>query len=557
MYYELIGKESSKEKWEEVYRTMAVHTQGASPESLFRHRRPMESKSNPSLDYRLSNHQNITKESFDHAIASYVETANNIDVKVNYESLVLDDFLKSYSINNDTKSYNPKTYVLNKVAKHRQTDPNAMLVVIPKHPTVDIIPSYNNELPVFDTESLTKPVRLDIRLIDSDDIEYVDSDVIIFEAGKWEYEKGFHKDYYYALTKDKTVVIYPKKVDADIVYIEYIFYANNLSVLPFIPIASNQVTDDGVTYYIPEFIGAAWFGNLVIGQNSDLQVCETRYSFPVEYRYEQKCQNQLAYTCDITKKHKLHVGGGFCDECGGSGILSDRSPFGTYIIRNSTNSIGEQVEIKAPIGFVTPPSDILKHSADRVDYYLSQMKRALCLLDQNTSNQSGESKRYDMMQKVTMVTNIVTDLFRIYSNMLSVCHEYLDRTPLIISVTFPDDFDVKNANDILYEITEAKKSNLPEIALRKLTKDYFIKKFGESYRDKIDFLMKVDRLFAFGTEDLVKIKAIFGETITNRDLAIHSFGLEVLNDIEDLSDFAKAKTIFDSEIDKYVTQTVI
>lgn len=555
MFLELINSAPSIAKeWSRVYDLMRVHTQGATPLHIFNDRRPMESRNNYSLDYRLSNYRAITMSSFEQAIDSYVETASNLDVKVDVDSATLMEKISSIFIGDGIKKYSVKDYVVNAIGRLRQTDPNALLVVLPKHPFENITPSYNTEIPLFQGAALTKEVGIDIKVVYSSAIKYVDADNLLFEAGQWEYDKGLYKPYYYGINKDTTFILYPKKGDS-IEYVEQEFYSNALSKVPFIAIASKQVYSDGIAFFVPEFLGAAYFGDLAIGQNSDLQICEVRYTFPIKYEVRRECTNQLAYTCPTTGKHLLRDTNHVCGECGGVGFITDSSPLGTYFINQKTGIDADaNQELKAPIGFVTPPSDILKHSADRVDYYLSKMKDELCLIAQNTTNQSGESKRYDMMQKVTMVTNIVTDIYRIYGELIGVIGGFLERKEVQVKLTFPDDFDIKNASDILTDIIDAKKANLPEVALRQMTIDFFVKKFGEAYRSKIEFLEKVDKLFIYGVDDLVKAKAIFGDSITNRDLAIHAFGFDVIKDI-DTTDFNTAKALFDSRIEPYVTPT--
>ncbi len=93
-------------KWQEVYSIMAVHTQGAMPEELFKQRRPLESDNKAILEYRKENHRPVTKDEFDKAMSDYISTANNLDFTINYGNSKVKDYEQKIKLNDGLKKLN-------------------------------------------------------------------------------------------------------------------------------------------------------------------------------------------------------------------------------------------------------------------------------------------------------------------------------------------------------------------------------------------------------------------------------------------------------------------
>lgn len=550
---------AATKKWRYVYDIMAVHTQGKDPVELFSQRRPIESSNEYAMGYRLANYRQITKSPFDLSIDAYIEVSNNIDVTVTYPAPELKDYITNYYLTSGLRVLSLKEWTIQVPGRYRQTDPNAVVVVLPKHPTDSIIPRYDAELPDFNRVT-NQRVEVDIRLVHSEDIKYLDKDAILFEAGEWQYSPTHSKDYYIGVTKEETYIIYPKKTGDKIEYVQEAYYLNALTQTPIIAIANALVMEDETHYYLPDYWGAAAWGHKVLGQDSDLAICETRFTYPEKFVLKTKCTAPGCYPGLDSRYYVRDKDGNnsLCTTCGGNGYIIDTGPMGTHLV--SKDSLDPDGQIKPPVGYVSPDTAILQHSADRVNEYYSNMKKELNIIDQNFTNQSGESKAYDVAQKVTKVTNIVQDIYRIYDNMLNVIAEYRGY-PAEVYVSLPQDFDIRSSSDMVAELTALKQANVPYLILVEATKKYMLKQFGNTEQNKriFDFLAKVDKLFAYGADDMQTAKAIFGSDITQRELIVHAFGYQLLQDIlmgedpEQPLDFAGIKAQFDTAIADYVT----
>lgn len=558
-------KSHVKDKWREIYSIMAVHTQAVIPTDIFRKRRPLESENDAILGYRKDNHRPVTKDEFDKAISDYITTAMGIDVTVDYSDSDVLEYEKNIELKDGFKTVTLKDYIIKKIGSYKQTDPNACIAVIPKHTDIEFIPNFNYEIPDFNTIR-NKKIDIEIVLVTHNNIIYSDSDTFIFRAGKYKYgiKNNEETDYYYVLTKEQTYLIYPiKGKERRYDYVQHPLYANNLKQIPVINIGSKKIIEqydsgDVLEYFVSDYHGAAAWGDLFVGQNSDLQVCEVRYVYPRHWRIKVACNN-IEEGCHIEKNKYVTDNGETCSVCKGTGYIMDTTPMGTMMIDKGGLLYGNDGKFQQPEGFITPPTDILKHSADRSIFYFEKMLSSLCVLNQNMTNQSAQAKSYDVSHKVDLVTRIVMDLYIQYENVLNIIDMYRGGTGMI-NIGFPENFDVRNQTDLLTQINQAKAVGAPYVILVELTKRYLIKNFGDSEINIfiVEYLSKYDKLFAYGLDEIQTVKSIFGSDITQLELLLHTQGYQILkeliqNDSTLLEkDFEYIKLILDKELQKYV-----
>lgn len=543
------------EQWHRVYTRMATHTQGEVPLHIFKERRPLETQDENALEYRINNFREVTKDEFDKAINNYLDLAFSLDISIDYGTSVNKEYIENIKVSNGHKNISFKEWFFKRVGAYRQTDPNAVVVVLPKHTSEILIPSYKYELPNFNN-IINQKIEIDVLLITYNNILYIDNSDFIFYAGQFEYKDGFSEKYFYHINKDETKLIYPKKEDNGFVYEELILYKNKLSNPPFSVIGGKLVSQiiDGnqYEYYVSDFSGASAWGDLALGQNSDLQIGETRFIYPRHWKIKVKCDNDIN-DCHLDHKTGLHVieDNTVCQRCKGTGYVMDSTPLGTTFIDKRDLEDGKFVE---PEGFITPPSDILRHAAERTAFYFEKTRQALGLLNQNMTNQSGESKSYDYLHTLSTNKYIVTDLYNIYEYLLNIIDEYRIGKGTI-NVIFPEEMDVRNANDILFEITEAKKNNLPNAVLVELTKKFLLKKFGKTKEKQkiVEYLSLYDKLFIYGITDVAQ-NQIAG--ITDKDKLFHNLAYQILVNQIKLNDkfieltYDDYTTIISTELDK-------
>ena len=80
-----------------------------------------------------------------------------------------------------------------------------------------------------------------------------------------------------------------------------------------------------------------------------------------------------------------------------------------------------------------------------------------------------------------------------------------------------------------------------------LTKRYLLKNFGASAVNEfiINELAKIDKIFAYGSSELVQAKASLGSDLTNDDIILHHQGFQIMIDL-----FNEGKITKDSSTDE-------
>lgn len=559
-------KPPAYEKWQEVYCTMAVHTQGETPEHIFRQRRPLEGQNASVTEYREENYRPITKDEFDKAISGYIEAAMNLDIQVDYKDSKVKEYEQKVQLKDGIKKTSLKKWMIKRNGAYRQTDPNAIVVVLPKHPTETFKPNYLEPIPNFDAIT-NQTIEVEYQLISHTSILAVDVDYMLFNAGSYRYgpKSKDEAPYYIGLTPEQTYLFLPAVGEkSKVIYKQVPYYRNAIKTLPAVVIGGKLVIEqeeDGETieYYVSDYLGAAAWGDLTIGQQSDSQICEVRFTYPRHWVIPTKCKNE--YSSYNSEGKHIHLSDDgketLCHSCNGSGVIFDASPMGSRII-DLKGELFQEGKFTTPEGFITPPADILDHGAKRGEFYFDKMMSSLCVTSQNMTNQSAQSKSYDVQYKVAKNSMIITDLYLAYEAVLNITDEYLGGKG-DVQVIFPEDFDVRNANDILYQLTELRSNKAPAVILIEFTKKYMLKAFGDSPVNKkiLEFLSTTDKLFAYGTDDLQTVKSVYGSDITTEDIIYNTQAYPILKEManKDVAildkPFDELKAMVSAETSKY------
>ena len=539
---------------------MAVHTQNMSPQKIFEARRPFETTQESAIQYRLDNYRNISKSDFDLAINQTIEACNSMDVSIEIGEKT-QKYLDTYRLFDGYKLVNLHDWTFNFVGRYRQTDPNSLVVVLPKHPTTNLVPRYDAELPNFNNV-VNQQISTITWLVPHNDIENISDDEFRFKAGGWLLnDKNLIHPYYFRLTKEAVYIQIPSIKRSVLVYDEFVYYdlkPNKLESYTAFIVGGNSIVESDkngeiFTYYVSDFFGASQTADILVGQLSDLQIVEARFTYPRHWIMKKECDEP---SCSQDTDGIFKCDDKVCNTCHGKGFVHDTTPFGSHIMTDKDRT--DNGDIKPPEGFISPDTAILQHSADRVSFYDDMKMKKLGLLSQNMTNQSGESKRYDLMQKTSLISNVVVDMFRLYENILNATASYISDNNKI-EITLPKDMDVKSSDDIKIELADAKDSDLPYPAIVELTKRYMLAKFGRTQenRKKLDFLAVYDKLFVYGIEDLKSAVALFGNDITNKDKMIHLIGWQILGEIDNILelDTNQLVKVFEEKITPFIPES--
>lgn len=564
--------EASLEKKREVFNLSQVVFNGTTPKDILEKRRPLESKDNWTLDYRLENYYPIQVSLFRRAMNDYLQVLNKADIQIITNSKAMETWLKDeqYFVNNRYLSV--RDWLFNYISQERQKDPNAVLVPIVNFDfekrfdngfsnTKD---ETKNGIPFFDTSN--KSPNVDILYINYYDVIESTENNLKVRAGKWVYEiidgKDQSADYYIEADKKYYYLTIPERKTNEqaVVYVKYPYYTHDLGQTPYVSIGGATMTDfdsdnNKFEYNVSDYYGAISFACYMVATMSDKQVIEARNNFPIKYRFQAKCTAHGCENgyCGIGESRTK------CTVCDGTGYQKDTNPFGDFVYEMSGSFLDDSTKtIAQPINYVVPPIDALRYITENFKEYLTYVANELCItLEQNMTNQAAEAKRYDLMNKITLVTFIVDDVLRVSETILSFVESLLEGGKSTLIIRKPQTWEVKNHDDLLFEIAQAKTNGSPAFIIKQLVRELLLSDLKEHKDAKaiVDFIMKKDKLVTFGTSDLKDARIIYGADITQREQVIHDNGIDIILGL--LAKDVKIENLdaeFEKEVATYITE---
>lgn len=495
-------KDPLKRRWAEIKQTMDTHINGVCPIHLYYARRPLESNNTYALAYRVNNFQPVTKEAFDRTLNSINDLIKNANIKLNAPDFILNS---TYKIK-DVELYN---FCISSLTKIRETDSNAVIVVMP---LVDIVDEFNVRIK-----------DVDVVYVESHHIEKIDNNYIRFKAGEVEFGEIEHK-YYIIVDNGQYILEYP---DKDGVY-SFIPIAKLSPRQPYIYISSNVVHEGKYTLRLPYLFGSAAWGDKFYGQESDFTVQATRYTYIKEIRAKEKCDEvgyimQDGVHCSVENPKLL------CNKCKGSGFVKDDSPLGTiYVDFDKLTSEGKTVP--NVITYAEPPQNALQNSKTIVDSYYNTMCDSLGLVKQNNTNQSALSKEFDYKEKISVVYNIAQDDIRVLKEIYQFI-EYIfnqDAEPTT-DVYLVGEIGKSSLSELQVMLKQAKDNQAPPNVISAMVVQIMQKMLSEDISDVvINVAKEYDKLFIYGSDEIVTARAQFGSYITNKDVYIHNTIIDVI-----------------------------
>lgn len=527
-----------------------VHLQNENPKHLFEERRPYESLTDHALEYRIKNYRNETYALFQKSIQDIEEVLNESNISIETESKELQEFTNDFYKWENLKYYDLNQYFKSFVLQNKLADANGVLAIIPiKKGSI-----FNASDIGFEDLGNSK-ISVDIRLFNCDKIVFQSDSEIKIEAGLWTLENGEKKPYYLIYNRADLFLEIPTENENKIVP----YYSFPTLTYPIINLGKDIGCKDGVKYFLSEYFGALQVADKYVGIDSDLTVIDSR-SHPNKYVFKQNC---TADGCHYSSEHKRYgyvgiEGFSLCGICKGTGeINADTSPFTTFKIEKKDGMNSDNIEVRNPIGYASPPVDILNYKKGMCDFLFNKLANSLCVsTSQNNTNQSGESKRYDVGQKVTLISNICEDVVRIMQQTLFFVGAILENKPTSdVEVIKPTEWNIKVNGDLITEINEAKTANAPYFILLKLVKELLNLQYKSNPNgDKIvDFLIKKDKLIVYGLNDLTTARGIFGEDITIKDIYTHQYAPVILEKLFADKELMSKEIDIEAEFEKEIS----
>jgi hypothetical protein len=493
-------KDPLKQRWAEIVQTMSTHIEGVCPLHIYVNRRPLESQNTYAIEYRVNNYQPLTKDAFDRSLNGIIENCQSADIGVNLPDLIQNN---TFTIHGKDIFY----FCNNDLVRLRETDPNAVIVVVPK-------------VTLLEEQSVSID-GVEILLVLSSDIEEIEDDEIEFCIGRSDdkHKILFHiEDGQYTLkypdengkyTKYPIVKLAPRK--------------------PYIHISDNVVYEGKYKLRLPYLFGAAAWGDKFYGQESDFSVQATRYTYLKEIRAKEKC-DEIGYIFS-DGKHIDATSGRLCGKCQGTGFVKDDSPLGTiYVDYSKLNS--EERAFPQVVQWSEPPQAALTSSKEITDTYFERMTESLGLVKQNFTNQSGVSKGFDFKEKISTIYKIFYNNISVLENIYKSIEYFLvNEVEQVSQVYLVGEIGKSSVDDVLVKLSEAKKNQAPASLITSLIDQLYQKTLSPEYSDLIIKTAKYyDKLYIYGSNEIATARAQLGNSMTEKDIIIHNTVVDVLND---------------------------
>lgn len=524
------GSQKPKEYWNgyqysvDQYEAIEPHAVGSVyPEKIFRERAPNQDKKQ--ADYIKANYKPITLPVFQDTVntVSRAFTEQNWSLKILAEKSDAFDAEERFDkyVENGIPVYQSfKNWAKSMLPTLKLKDPNGIIAIRPL--TLDYLRNEANEIvvdqggrPVLSNE-LLKPVP----------IYYSCRHIVGQDLGNW----------YLVKTDEKSNVKVGNKIvqdglvldlyDSRFVYrIEqtgdkdklkfadpYVLYEHNLGYVPCIKLMGIPLLFDETLVYNSPFATAVGLLDLVLLDQSYLQISKATSAFPFMVSIGEPCTfEQGENRCSdglIWNGEKNTV----CPACNGAGIRSRFSPTGQLLVRPKTSiSDGDTGLTGKYLEFVSPSMETLEFLRREINF---QTDKARQILHLNTSDQAvnvGEAKTATESISRNRATHafiqpISDQIYTIIAFCLKTMGEIRYGEAFGgFELNAPTTFDINTPADYLSIITEGVTAGVPpHVTYQNLYNyAYSINKSNSEVVKMLDLIFAADKILTLSSADIM------------------------------------------------------
>lgn len=572
-FHDLHNEASVKASWEKVYRSMIVHTRGASPGDLLKKQRPNEPED--ILEYRIANYRPITQDAINRGIDSLYRVVSESNYSITYSDNIA-DYLKN-------KLFKPEGYsgmaepmkfmqlMLKYIIRIDIDDPNGALVWMPVNP-VD-----PKEEPSKNTEN--KPTEIKTVIVNSSKIVHRSDGAFAWEAKNvWIVKNGqgeeVAKPFFYLITLSDIYRVIPTreaKSDDPREQVMHGFYyepehyyslrdnaGRERDMLPVVILGGNSVlNEEGDGYYQSFFSGYVAWGDEAITSFSDNQAVRVRCNFPIPEEKGQKCA-----TCKGSGEVNSGTPGQrkTCSTCSGTGLVPSRGPYSTYINEPPNSQTGDVWPTIPAIQWHTPPVENLRESFATWEKFIDKAERSINIKFIEEA-QSGVAKEVDRDKLYDMLLKFSDNLFNnIIANSLDIILAYRvtassTRKPSVVNP--PNSFDIKSQKDLMEEIKDLSTSGAPTPFIANTAKQLAGRVFhGDKVTVRIiELQAEYDPFFGKSYAELISFES--AGQLSREDIPRHNYAYQIIREVaEEKGDnflampFSEVKRLADEKLEK-------
>ena len=525
-----------RELWVSFYEEMIVHTRGVMPEKLLKIARPNEPKE--ILDYRISIFQKITQDPILKALNSTYHLVKQSDYKI-----IAGDITKEYIATHrfdSVVSINKQTItdlIFKTFLQLGVEDANGLLIALP-------INTYDSTLPPLEAygQPTTERVDVAIQYLNSDEIEYIDDKILIYESGE-AMVGDVEGDIYTIITDTDIWINTPVRLDSNnkLIYELSLWYNHNLGFVPYRVLGGLETIrtikkgrkTKSYKLFDTYFTAYNSWANKAITTSSDFDAVRMRFSFPIEERLSTECvacrgkgQVMLGDCMDNKCNHERGMCNvGPCSACHGRGIVPDLSPY-SVIVRPAPSSLDGQTANDSPsVRFYAPPFEAVGINKDIWFEMMDKMEQSISVYQSNNT-QSGVAKEYDLEQKRDFIAVIGDNLMNLLEFSLQCIAGYL-QDPEPVKVIKPTKYEIRSKDDVLSEIIKV--GTISKDLVKSLSDEYVDKEYDDVEKRAMKMLINNDIYYGYTLDELGKLKAM--QLLSNDAFDFHMQGYKILTSL--------------------------
>lgn len=278
----------------------------------------------------------------------------------------------------------------------------------------------------------------------------------------------------------------------------------NFEELAAWPLKGKPVTDDGQVYYQSYFQPAVATLNSALIDANTLQISKIVNSFPERWEYVDYCDAMGCEGGMVWDDQRINSH--YCQSCGGSGKKNWSSPLSVIEVPvpkvdMPTSAKTESIGIP-PAGYINK-QDATENLRFLREEVIQEIHDAFAMIhiDVSNSNAKGSDtalgKQIDREEQFAFLLQISSELFDLlyYSMEAMGIVRYGDAWQGV-DIGYPQNFAIRGDQELTEEISNAKDSGIPDIAIQTLLRQYAGTRFNSQadVERVFDLTFKADRV---------------------------------------------------------------
>lgn len=303
-------------------------------------------------------------------------------------------------------------------------------------------------------------------------------------------------------------------------------HAWNLDRMPAWRLKGKPCEDDGHLMYQSYFYAAIPALNTAIIDFSTAQLSKIINIFAERWEYVDDCDAEGCEGGYVWEDDARHM----CKSCKGSGRKNMSSPTSVIqvAIPKPANPLqGDTSNLTIPPAGYIQKADATEQIKLLIEEQETNILRAFAMLNIDISNTSAKGsptalgKQIDREELFSFILQISNELFDLlgYSIHAMGRIRYGDAWGEDVEIGYPTNFAIRNEEDLTFEISEAKKAGIPDIAVQALMRQYAGTRFNSQAQVErvFDLTFKADRVL---TATAMEIQGMVVAGLLSKEAAI-------------------------------------